>query len=120
MLKLIHQTLVENKIYSSYLRGNAYMKNAQVKYFKRGYDMDKNINQIIMLSLKNSASGTNLTEATHIMFVEPINEKREVIKAIENQAIGRACRLGQKNKVNIIRVITKKTIEEEIYNKYYV
>ena len=37
--------------------------------------MDKNINQIIMLSLKNSASGTNLTEATHIMFVEPINEK---------------------------------------------
>ena len=120
MLKLIHQTLVENKIYSSYLRGNAYMKNAQVKYFKRGYDMDKNINQIIMLSLKNSASGTNLTEATHIMFVEPINEKREVIKAIENQAIGRACRLGQKNKVNIIRVLTKKTIEEEIYNKYYV
>lgn len=120
MLKLIHQTLVENKIYSSYLRGNAYMKNAQVKYFKRGYDMDKNINQIIMLSLKNSASGTNLTEATHIMFVEPINEKREVIKAIENQAIGRACRLGQKKKVNIIRVLTKKTIEEEIYNKYYV
>ena len=119
MLKLIHQTLVENKIYSSYLRGTAYMKNAQVKYFKRGYDMDKNINQIIMLSLKNSASGTNLTEATHIMFVEPINEKKEVIKAIENQAIGRACRLGQKNKVNIIRVLTKNTIEEEIYNKYY-
>ena len=52
MLKPIHQTLVENKIYSSYLRGNAYMKNAQVKYFKRGYDMNKNINQIIMLSLK--------------------------------------------------------------------
>ena len=39
---------------------------------------------------------------------------------ILNQAIGRACRLGQKKKVNIIRVLTKKTIEEEIYNKYYV
>mgnify|MGYP000849516760 CR=1 FL=1 len=46
-------------------------------------------NKVIMLSLSNSASGTNLTEATHIIFVEPINSKNEEVKAVESQAIGR-------------------------------
>jgi SNF2 family DNA or RNA helicase len=120
MLNLIQQTLTENNIYSSYLRGNTYVRNAQIKYFKEGVNSSNNTNQIIMLSLQNSASGTNLTEATHIIFVEPINEKKNVIKGIENQAIGRAVRLGQKKEVSVIRVFTKNTIEEEIYNKYYI
>ena len=67
----------------------------------------------------NSASGTNLTEATHIIFVEPINSKFEEVKAIESQAIGRACRLGQKNKVKVIRILTQNTIENDIYDKIY-
>ena len=73
-----------------------------------------------MLSLKNSASGTNLTEATHIFFVEPINAKIEEVNAIEGQAIGRACRLGQKHKVDIYRILIKDTIEEDIYNNIYI
>ena len=36
-------------------------------------------------------------------------------KSIEGQAIGRACRLGQKNKINVIRVLMKNTIEEDIF-----
>ena len=72
-----------------------------------------------MLSLKNSASGTNLTEATHIFFVEPIDAPKMETKSIEGQAIGRACRLGQKNKINVIRVLTRNTIEEDIYNSSY-
>ena len=40
-------------------------------------------------------------------------------KSIEAQAIGRACRLGQKNKVNVIRVLTKNSIEEDIYKNSY-
>ena len=54
-----------------------------------------------MLSLENSASGTNLTEADYIFFVEPINKTRNEIAAIEGQAIGRVCRIGQKNKVKV-------------------
>ena len=71
-----------------------------------------------MLSLKNAASGTNLVEATHIFFVEPINAPLEEIKSIESQAIARACRIGQKQKVNIIRILLENTIEQEIYNRY--
>ena len=50
-------------------------------------------------------------------FTDPIDGSREQIQTIENQAIGRACRIGQKNQVKIIKMITKDTIEEEIYNK---
>ena len=74
---------------------------------------------IIMLSLKNAASGTNLIEATHIIFVEPINAPIEEIKSIESQAIARACRIGQKQKINIIRILIENTIEETIYNTKY-
>ena len=70
-----------------------------------------------MLSLKNSASGTNLTEATHIFFVEPINQSKSECIAIEGQAIGRACRIGQKKEIKIIRILCKDTIEEEIFNR---
>jgi SNF2 family DNA or RNA helicase len=72
-----------------------------------------------MLSLKNAASGTNLTEATHIIFIEPINASSEECIAIESQAIGRACRVGQKNKVTVIRILIENSIEEEIYKKSY-
>ena len=72
-----------------------------------------------MLSLKNAASGTNLTEATHIFFVEPINSNRNESIAIENQAIARACRIGQQHKIKLIRILIKDTIEEDIYKAYY-
>ena len=85
-------------------------------YLETKNKLDKDI-KVIMLSLENAASGTNLTEATHLIFTDPIDGSREQIQTIENQAIGRACRIGQKNQVKIIKMITKDTIEEEIYNK---
>ena len=74
-----------------------------------------------MLSLKNSASGTNLTEATHIFFVEPIDAPKEKCRAIEGQAIAiaRACRVGQKNKIVVNRILVENSIEEIIYRKSY-
>ena len=72
-----------------------------------------------MLSLKNAASGTHLVEANHIIFIEPIDKSKKVVEDIENQAIARAFRIGQKNKVNIHRLFVKNTLEEEIYNNVY-
>ena len=43
----------------------------------------------------------------------------EEVRAIESQAIARACRIGQKNKVMVIRVLIEKTIEEEIIRASY-
>ena len=68
-----------------------------------------------MLSTEHAASGTNLTEATHVIFMDPVNGSKEEIKSIEDQAVGRAVRIGQVNQVKAIRLITKNTIEEEIF-----
>jgi hypothetical protein len=94
-------------------------RNSAINKFKTGKNNEGNDNKVIMLSLKNAASGTNLTEATHIFFVEPINTIKEESNAIESQAIARACRVGQKKKIMLMRVLIEKTIEEKIYRKNY-
>jgi len=119
MLSLIGNSLCECGIENSFVKGNVWARNSAINKFKLGTNKDGKDNKVIMLSLKNAASGTNLTEATHIFFVEPINAPKMECKSIEGQAIGRACRLGQKNKINVIRVLTKNTIEEDIFHKSY-
>lgn len=115
MLTLIGKSLLENGIDCSFIAGNVYRRNKAINRFKMGgHD-----NSVILLSLANSASGTNLTEATHIIIVEPIDDTKENIKAIEGQAIGRAVRLGQKQLIKVIRILCKNTIEEDIYNSKY-
>jgi len=119
MLSLIGKTLIENGIENCFVKGNVWSRNSAINKFKAGKNLDGDDNKVIMLSLKNAASGTNLTEATHIIFVEPINATSEECRAIEGQAIGRACRVGQKNKVSVIRILIEGTIEEEIYKTSY-
>lgn len=121
MLSLIGTSLMENGIENTFIKGNVYSRNNAISKFKHGIDSQgrKSNSQVIMLSLENAASGTNLTEADYIFFVEPINKSKNEISAIEGQAIGRVCRIGQTNKVKVIRIITKDTIEEDIYKKYY-
>jgi SWI/SNF-related matrix-associated actin-dependent regulator of chromatin subfamily A3 len=119
MLILIGKTLSENGIENCFVNGNVWSRNKAISKFKAGKNTEGEDNKVIMLSLKNAASGTNLTEATHILFIEPINSPSEECRAIEGQAIGRACRVGQKNKVNVMRILIQDSIEEEIYRKSY-
>jgi SNF2 family DNA or RNA helicase len=114
MLTLISKTLVDNNINNSFVKGNVWKRTSAINNFTNGPE------KVIMLSLKNAASGTNLSNATHIFFVEPINASKEEINTIESQAIARACRIGQKEKVSIIRFLIEDTIEEEIYKNNYV
>jgi SNF2 family DNA or RNA helicase len=73
-----------------------------------------------MLSLENAASGTNLTQATHIILMDPISGSRSRAHAIEAQAIGRAHRLGQTQKLTVVRFLIVDTIEHETYLKNYI
>ena len=119
MLTLIGKTLAENEIENCFVKGNVWSRNLAIRKFKEGKTIEGSDNKVIMLSLKNAASGTNLTEATHIFFVEPINASREESRAIESQAIARACRVGQKQKIMLMRILIEQTIEEEIYRTNY-
>jgi len=62
-----------------------------------------------------SASGANLTIASHAFFVHPIlAESKQLYTALERQAIGRVRRYGQSRVVHIRRFITEATIDDEI------
>lgn len=112
MIELIKKTLEENNILSVSCKGNVHQRNKAIKTFKQG----ENIKTII-LSLKNAAAGINLIEGTHIIMIDPITGSDEEIKAIESQALGRVRRIGKNDDINIMRLIIKDTIEENIYTK---
>ncbi|WP_136669344.1 DEAD/DEAH box helicase [Flavobacterium sp. H122] len=61
------------------------------------------------ISLKAGGVGLNLTKASYIILLDPWWNP-----FAEKQAIARAHRIGQENKVNVIRFITQNTIEEKI------
>ena len=76
-------------------------------------EMTKAFNQgerdAFLISLKAGGVGLNLTGADTVILVDLWWNP-----AVEAQAIGRAHRMGQEQKVEVYRLITKGTIEEKI------
>lgn len=64
---------------------------------------------VFCISLKAGGTGLNLTAADIVIHYDPWWNI-----AVENQATDRAHRIGQKNVVNVYKLITKGTIEENI------
>lgn len=64
---------------------------------------------LFFISLKAGGVGLNITKASYVLFLDPWWNPFS-----EKQGIGRAHRMGQLNKVNVIRFITKDSVEEKI------
>lgn len=64
---------------------------------------------IFLLSLKAGGQGLNLTKASYVFHLDPWWNP-----AVENQASDRAHRIGQKNRVSIMRILMRHTIEEKM------
>ncbi|WP_220762672.1 DEAD/DEAH box helicase [Flavobacterium sp. UMI-01] len=64
---------------------------------------------LFFISLKAGGVGLNITKASYVLFLDPWWNP-----FAEKQGIGRAHRMGQLNKVNVVRFITKNTVEEKI------
>ena len=67
------------------------------------------------MSSDKAASGLNLTEANHIILLDTVDTDKARSLFIEEQAIGRAVRLGQTKRVKVQRFIMRNTIEHEYY-----
>ena len=63
-----------------------------------------------MISLKAGGTGLNLIGADMVIHYDPWWNM-----SAENQATDRAYRIGQKNNVQVYKLITKNSIEEKIY-----
>eukprot|EP00747_Dinoflagellata_sp_TGD_P046604 gnl/TRDRNA2_/TRDRNA2_144530_c1_seq1.p1 gnl/TRDRNA2_/TRDRNA2_144530_c1~~gnl/TRDRNA2_/TRDRNA2_144530_c1_seq1.p1 ORF type:complete len:380 (+),score=54.02 gnl/TRDRNA2_/TRDRNA2_144530_c1_seq1:576-1715(+) len=75
---------------------------------------------VLLLSLAESASGTNLTSASHIVFVHPMLASTEDRAAAQElQAIGRARRHGQlRDTLHVWRFVAADTLEEPITQRH--
>jgi SNF2 family DNA or RNA helicase len=75
---------------------------------------------VLLLSLAQSASGTNLTAASHVVFLHPmLASSAEKAVGYEMQAIGRARRHGQqRGVVHVWRFVTFGTLEQVITEQH--
>ncbi|WP_432401472.1 SNF2 helicase associated domain-containing protein [Wukongibacter sp. M2B1] len=106
MLRIIKEMLQRNGIEFKYLDGSTNIKERGklVNSFNEGNG------NIFLISLKAGGTGLNLTGADTVIHFDPWWNP-----AVEEQATDRAYRIGQKNTVHVMKLITKGTIEEKIY-----
>jgi SNF2 family DNA or RNA helicase len=103
-LNIVSDFLHAKKIDFAYLDGSTKDRQAQVERFQN----DEKI-KLFLISLKAGGLGLNLTKAEYVFILDPWWNP-----AVEQQAIDRAHRIGQKNKVFTYKFITKNTVEEKI------
>lgn len=96
----------ENQVDFCELTGDTDLKEREFQVL-RFQNQEKPL--LFFISLKAGGVGLNITKASYVLFLDPWWNP-----FAEKQGIGRAHRMGQMNKVNVVRFIAKNTIEEKI------
>ena len=104
MLERLQTEITRREWKSYYLAGDTEDRGQLVKNFQADPD-----SAVFLISLRAGGFGLNLTSASYVVLYDPWWNP-----AVENQAIDRTHRIGQKNTVNAYRLITKDSIEEKI------
>ena len=104
LLQLLRLSLDQDKIPYCYLDGQSDDRQEQVERFQSTPDIP-----LFLISLKAGGTGLNLTAADTVIFLDPWWNP-----AVEAQAIGRAHRIGQKQIVTSLKLVTRNTVEEKI------
>lgn len=103
-LEIVKHLLKERKIQFAYLDGSSTDRKEQVERFNKDVNL-----KVFLISIKAGGLGLNLTEADYVFILDPWWNP-----AVEAQAMDRAHRIGQKNKVFSYKFITRNTVEEKI------
>jgi SNF2 family DNA or RNA helicase len=103
-LEIVAGRLKKEGISYEYLDGKTRDRKGAVERFQNDGG-----SKVFLLSLKAGGTGLNLTAADYVFILDPWWNP-----AVESQAIDRAHRIGQKNKVFAYRLVAQGTIEEKI------
>lgn len=103
-LSIVRNYLDEQGIPYAYLDGSTKDRQKQVEKFQENPEI-----KVFLISLKAGGVGLNLTKAEYVFLLDPWWNP-----AVEAQAIDRAHRIGQENKVIIYKFITRGSVEEKI------
>ncbi|NLA45109.1 MAG: DEAD/DEAH box helicase, partial [Candidatus Cloacimonetes bacterium] len=106
MLKIIRQVFDGMSLKYAYMDGKSKNRLQEVRRFENDPEL-----QLFLISLKTGGTGLNLTAADTVILYDPWWNPM-----VENQAIDRTHRIGQTQKVQVYRLITKGTVEEKIMN----
>ncbi len=106
MLAIIKDMLKNKNIEYLYLDGSTHVEERGK--LVNGFNNGKG--SVFLISLKAGGTGLNLTGADTVIHFDPWWNP-----AVEEQATDRAYRIGQKNSVHVMKLITKGTIEEKIF-----
>jgi SNF2 family DNA or RNA helicase len=104
-LDIIQNRFNEHKFKYSRIDGqqSIHTRQKQVDLFQKGET------PLFLISLKAGGFGLNLTAASYVFLMDPWWNP-----AVENQAIDRAHRIGQKNKLTVYRPLIKDSVEEKV------
>lgn len=105
VLKNIQSKLDYIEIPSLYLDG----KTPSIKRIDLVNAFNNGLHDVFLISLKAGGTGLNLTSADTVIHFDPWWNP-----AVEDQATDRAHRIGQDKPVEVIKLITKDTIEDKI------
>ena len=105
MLKIISQTLDQMEVDHFYLDGSV----SSVERLDMTYAFNHGMRDVFLISLKAGGTGLNLATADMVIHVDPWWNP-----AVENQATDRAHRIGQNKIVQVMKLVTRGTIEEKI------
>jgi SNF2 family DNA or RNA helicase len=104
MLAILRGHLDRDRIPYEYLDGKTRNRQACVERFQTSADC-----KLFLISLKAGGLGLNLTAAQYVFLLDPWWNP-----AVEAQAIDRAHRIGQTNRVFAYRLIARDTVEEKV------
>ncbi|MFM7554581.1 MAG: DEAD/DEAH box helicase, partial [Verrucomicrobiota bacterium] len=104
MLGLLRKAVAERHWPTYYLAGDTENRGDLVEQFQRHDGA-----AVFLISLKAGGFGLNLTAASYVILFDPWWNP-----AVENQAIDRAHRIGQRQTVIAYRLLIKDSVEEKI------
>ena len=107
VLSKIKTVLDGNNLSYYYLDGS--VKSSKRQELVNKFNTDNT--NVFLISLKAGGTGLNLTSADVVIHFDPWWNP-----AVEEQATDRAHRIGQKNVVEVIKLISEGTVEEKILN----
>ncbi|TIC88761.1 DEAD/DEAH box helicase [Nocardioides sp. GY 10113] len=102
-LRRVQEGLADVGIRTAYLDGSTRDRGAVIDRFRNG-DAD-----VFLISLKAGGVGLTLTEADYVFVLDPWWNP-----AAEAQAVDRAHRIGQTNRVHVYRMVATDTVEEKV------
>jgi E3 ubiquitin-protein ligase SHPRH len=106
VLEIVSSALTSNRV--AHINGGAMQSSTSVSLAVATFKQSVSCN-VLLLPLRRAGAGLNLTEATHVLLVEP-----SLNPALEAQAVSRVHRIGQTQLTFVHRFIMNDTIEDKV------